>query len=42
MEQLLVLAIIVIGIAVLGAFAMTIGVDSRDALGDDWNRHPVA
>jgi hypothetical protein len=42
MEQLLVLAIILIGFAVLGAFALTVGVDSRDAMSDDWNRRPVA
>lgn len=42
MEQLLVLAIILVGFAVLGAFGLTVGVDSRDTLGDDWSRRPVA
>ena len=42
MEHLLVAAIILVGFAVLGAFAMTVGVDSRDSLGDDWHRRPVA
>jgi hypothetical protein len=42
MEQLLVLAIILVGFAVLGAFALTVGVDSRDSIVDDWNRRPVS
>ena len=41
MEQLLVFAIILIGFAVLGAFALTVGADSRDFAADERNPRPA-
>ena len=36
MDQLLVLAIIVVGLAIFGTLAIAVGADSRDPIGDDW------
>jgi hypothetical protein len=41
MEHMLVLAIILIGFAVLGAFALTVGADSRDFVADERNPRPA-
>jgi hypothetical protein len=38
MEALLVLAILIVGLVIFDILAVTLGVDSRDAMADDWTR----
>ena len=42
MDQLLLLAIIVVGLVIFGALAGAVGADSRDTIDDDWARRCAA
>jgi hypothetical protein len=39
--DLLIALTLLVGLAVLGILALTVGVDSRDSIRDDWSGHSL-